>query len=119
MCRRVARNLRWRGLFRRYETKLKQFTLGIGTILCPKLVEDQKKKKVSAPVGIEFCDRVLFQFRVKAVTFLLPIMPLGGIFAFRAKIGLKSTKKMVFCTICMPIAPLPPGYATGNAPIVV
>ena len=31
------------GLFRRCETKLKQLTLGIGPVLCPKLGEDQKK----------------------------------------------------------------------------
>ena len=51
------------GLFRRCETKPKQFTFGIGTILCPKLGEDQKK--VFALVGIEFCDRILFKSKVK------------------------------------------------------
>ena len=40
----VARNLQCGGLlFRRCETKLNQFTLGIGTVLWPKLGKDQKK----------------------------------------------------------------------------
>ena len=52
LARLVARNLQWVGLSRRCETKLKQFTLGIGTVFCPKLGEGQKKKrkKRSSPV---------------------------------------------------------------------
>ena len=47
LARRVAMNLKWEeGLFRRCDTKLVQFILGIGTVFCLKLGEDQKKKKI-------------------------------------------------------------------------
>ena len=75
----LASDLQGGGMFRRCETKLKQFTLGIGTIFCPNLGEDQKKT-VFARVGIEFCDRILFKYRVKAITFLLP-MAMSGLFS--------------------------------------
>ena len=70
-----------RGESRRCEFKLKSFTLGIRTVVCPKLGENQKKKKkkVFARVGIEYCDQILFKFKVKAVIFLLP-MTMGGLF---------------------------------------
>ena len=56
----VAMNLQWRGggCLGGVKPNRKQFTFGIGTVFCPKLGEDQKKK-VFARVGIEFCDRIL------------------------------------------------------------
>ena len=111
------------GLFRRCKIKLKQFSLGIETFLCPKLGEDKKRsslgfRPVLCPESGEdrkkkndrslprlrslFCDRFFLNSRVKVVIFLLP-MPMGGkaVFTFSAKIGLKSTKNWVFCVLCM------------------
>ena len=57
LARLVVRSLHWGGgaLFRRCETKVKQFTLGIGAVSCLKLGEDrERKKKLFAQVEIEF-----------------------------------------------------------------
>ena len=53
--------------FRRYKTKLKQFTLGIGTILRPKLGEDQKKedKRSSPELGSNFVPKFSFSSESK------------------------------------------------------
>ena len=60
------------GLFWRCETKLKRFSLEIGTVLCPRLGEDQKKK-VFTQAEIDFCDLILFKPKVQVVTFSLPM----------------------------------------------
>ena len=110
-----------RGLFRRCEIKLKQFTFGIGTIFCPNLGEDQKKQKktVFIRVGIEFCDQILFKYRVKAVTFLLP-MTMSGLFSLLdQKLVSKVVKTGYFAySACQwetkpPPPPAAPGYATA------
>ena len=82
------------GLFWRSETKLKQFTYGIGTVLYPKLGEDQNKKRLPRP----------YSFQVQTQSSHILNADANGIFAFNAKIGLKSTKNRVFCILCMPIS---------------
>ena len=74
--RRAARNLPWGGLFRKCETTQKWFSLEIGTVLCPKLGEDQTKK-VFTQAGFDFYNQILFKSKVKVVVFPLP-MPMGG-----------------------------------------
>ena len=46
------------GLFRRCETKLKQFTLEIGIGLCLKLDKDQTKKRSLLRLGARFRDLI-------------------------------------------------------------
>ena len=77
----LARSLQWGGLSWRCETKLKHFTLGIGTVFYLKLGEDPTKgnQKVYARVGIEFCAQICFKYKAKAVTYLLPLT-IGGVF---------------------------------------
>ena len=60
-------------------------------------------RKVFTQVEIDFLRQILFKTRVKEVTFSLPMPMRGAIFAFGAKIGLKSTKNGVFCILCLPI----------------
>ena len=66
------------GLFRRCKIKLKRITLGIGPVLCPKLGEDQYKKRSSPRLGSVFCHRIPFKSTVKVVTFSMPIGGGGG-----------------------------------------
>ena len=56
LARHVARNLKWGGrrVFRRYDTKLGQFMFGIGTVVCLRLGEDQRKKSSSPALGSSF-----------------------------------------------------------------
>ena len=69
------------GLFRGSKTKLKQLSLEIGTVLCPKLGEDQKKK-VFNQAGIDVCDRILFKSGVEVISFSLLMPMAGGYFCF-------------------------------------
>ena len=90
-----------RGLFRRCEAKLIQFTLGIETVLCPKLGEDQNKKRPSRPYSL--------QVQTQSSHILIAnANGVGAIFAFSAKIDLKSTKNRVFYILCMPMGGLQP-----------
>ena len=101
------------GQSHRCETKLKQFTLGIGTLFCPKLGEDQKKKEKK---GLCLCwDRVLrpnsLQVQGQSSHILIANDNGWAVFAFRAKISLRSIRNRVFCILCMPMwvePPLPP-----------
>ena len=116
--RRVARNLQWRGMFWRSEIKQKWFSLGIGTIFWPKLGEDQKKS--FNPGWVWFIRPHSFQIQSQSSRILIANANGGrAIFAFSAKIGLKSAKNEVVCILCMPMGragappPCPPGCATG------
>ena len=84
-------------------------SLGFGPVFCPKLGEDQKKGLRSG------WDRVLrpnsLQVQSQSSHILIANANGGDIFAFSAKIGIKSNKNRVFCILCMPIGrPNPPPH---------
>ena len=107
----VARNLQWRGLFWRLETKSHDLdphfdwsSQKLRRFFLPK-IRYSPKKKVFIQALSEFfwsiSHKVLYQFSS-------PI-PLGGaIFVCSGKFGLKSAKSRVFCILFRPMGGLEP-----------
>ena len=118
------------GLFRRCKTKLKRFSFGIGTVLCPNLSEDPKKK-VFTQIWNDFVPEITWrvedppkkglypcwnwflrpnslQTQSQNSRILIANTGRGAIFAFCAKIGLKIAKNVVFCIPMEVTAPFPP-----------
>ena len=112
LARRVTRNLLW-GLSRRCEIKLGQFTLlQLERFFCPKLGVDQKKKRKKnlRPRWNRVLRPNSLLVQCQSSHILIASDNGWAIFAFGAKIGLKSNKNRAFCILCMPMGgqtPLP------------
>ena len=104
------------GLFHRCKTKLKRFSLGIGTILCPKLGEDQKETGLH-PRWDQFLLPSTLQVQCQSRHILIANAN-GGLFPLLVQ---KSVSKVLqtwyfaySACRCGAILPAPPGYATGQ-----